>query len=101
MRHRSLGALMPLLPHWKSQCPQFFSQVRPKTKGEPAMSANLQEHQQTNPGIQPFRVDVQLHDLLKKPEVRRPLVPPPPSAQPHELPEPVFPQHPGLLTDAT
>jgi MoaA/NifB/PqqE/SkfB family radical SAM enzyme len=48
--------------------------------------------------IPPFRVDVQLHDLLKKP-TQRPLLPPPPSAKPLRLPEPVFPQHPELLTE--
>jgi MoaA/NifB/PqqE/SkfB family radical SAM enzyme len=43
-------------------------------------------------------LDVQLHDLLKKP-TGRPLAPPPPSAKPLTLPEPVFPQHPELLTE--
>jgi len=46
----------------------------------------------------PFRLDVQLHDLLKKP-AERPLLPPPPSRKPLTLPMPVFPQHPDLLTD--
>ncbi|MGD0127583.1 MAG: radical SAM protein [Terriglobia bacterium] len=46
----------------------------------------------------PFRLDVQLHDLLKNP-AQRPLLPPPPSAEPLSLPQPVFPQHPELLTD--
>ena len=46
----------------------------------------------------PFRLDVQLHDLLKKP-AEKPLLPPPPSARPLSLPQPVFPQHPELLAD--
>src|SRR5713226_8175743 len=46
-----------------------------------------------------FRLDVQLHDLLTKAPAPRPLVPPPPSVQPQALPEPIFPQHPELLTD--
>ena len=46
----------------------------------------------------PFRLDVQLHDLLKNP-AQRPLLPPLPSAKPLSLPQPVFPQHPELLTD--
>jgi hypothetical protein len=43
MSYRSLGALMPVLPHWKPECPQLFSQVMPKTKRERAMGTNLQE----------------------------------------------------------
>ena len=64
------------------------------------MSTQIQGYQEINAKAQAFRVDVQLHDLLQKPEARRPLVPPPPSAQPQKLPEPVFPQRPELLTDA-
>jgi MoaA/NifB/PqqE/SkfB family radical SAM enzyme len=43
-------------------------------------------------------LDVQLHDLLKKP-AGPPLLPPPPAAKLLSLPEPVFPQYPELLTD--
>src|SRR5215831_2070772 len=46
-----------------------------------------------------FRLDVRLHDLLKQPGTARPLKLSLPSAQPQTLPTPVFPQHPGLLTD--
>jgi len=63
------------------------------------MSTELQEHQVSGASIRPFRLDVQLHDLLKRPGTARPLVPPPPLAQPQTLPPPVFPQHPELLTD--
>jgi MoaA/NifB/PqqE/SkfB family radical SAM enzyme len=63
------------------------------------MSTELGDHQETDASIRPFRLDVPLHDLLKKPEATRPLLPPPPSAQPQKLPEPVFPLHPDLLTD--
>ena len=63
------------------------------------MSTELQGHQETGASLRPYRLDVQLHDLLKNPETSWPLVPPPPSAQPQTLPRPVFPQHPELLTD--
>src|SRR5439155_16593259 len=63
------------------------------------MSTEVQEHQKISTKTQPFRVDVQLHDLLKNRQATRPLMPPPPLAQPQELPEPLFPQHPELLTD--
>ena len=55
---------------------------------------DLQECQDTDQTAPSFRLDVQLHDLLKKPTAR-PMVPP--SAQPQTLPEPIFPQHPELL----
>lgn len=42
----------------------------------------------------PFRLDVQLHELLTKPAAR-PTVPP--SKKPEKLPEPIFPLHPELL----
>ena len=58
----------------------------------------FQQYPQAGGSIPPFRLDVQLHDLLKKP-VGRPLLPPPPSAKPLTLPVPVFPQHPELLTE--
>src|SRR5579864_2875614 len=45
----------------------------------------------------PFRVDVQLHELLVSDKPRATL--PVPVAQPQALPEPVFPQHPELLDD--
>src|ERR1700693_4303840 len=64
------------------------------------MSTELQRPQEIDTALRPFRLDVPLHDLLQKPEARRPLMPPPPSAQPQKLPVPVFPQHPELLTDA-
>ncbi len=51
-------------------------------------------------GAPSFRLDVQLHDLLKKPGTQKPLVPPPtPSKQLKSLPVPQFPQHPELLTN--
>ena len=59
------------------------------------MGTGLQQPQPE--GNQPFRLDVQLHDLLKKPPANR-LLPPPPIAR-ESLPEPVFPQHPHLLTN--
>jgi MoaA/NifB/PqqE/SkfB family radical SAM enzyme len=62
------------------------------------MSTALQHPETINTKIQPFRVDVQLHDLLKQPELSLQFVPAP-RATPQELPVPVFPQHPELLTD--
>jgi MoaA/NifB/PqqE/SkfB family radical SAM enzyme len=47
----------------------------------------------------PFRVDVQLHDLLVS-DKRKAASLPIPSPQPQVLPEPVFPQHPELLDDS-
>jgi len=47
----------------------------------------------------PFRLDVQLHDLLRKPAPAVPLVPASKGSRLQVLPEPVFPQHPELLTD--
>ena len=58
----------------------------------------FQRHPDLSDHAPPFRLDVQLHDLLKNPP-QRPLLPPPPSANPLNLPQPVFPQHPELLTD--
>ncbi len=60
------------------------------------MGAGLQQPQQGGEGTQPFRLDVQLHELLKKPGLNRLLPPPPADLQ--SLPDPVFPQHPELLT---
>ena len=56
----------------------------------------LIEQESTRGSTPPRRLDVELHDLLKKPEARQ-MVPPPPSGEPQALPEPVFPQHPELL----
>ena len=42
-----------------------------------------------------FRLDVQLHELLTKPQERT--IPLPPIGQPQMFPEPVFPQRPELL----
>jgi len=64
------------------------------------MGVQIQGPQNINANIQPFRVDVQLHDLLTKPS--SPALPPPPvrpKAVPEVLPTPVFPQHPELLLD--
>ncbi len=58
-----------------------------------------EQHQDAVRRTPAFRLDVQLHDLLKRPGTARPLLPPPPLAQPQTLPRPVFPQHPELLTD--
>ncbi len=58
--------------------------------------AGLQEYEPSVPSTPPtYRLDVQLHDLLKKPVI--PLAPPLPSNPPQTLPQPVFPQHPELL----
>ena len=46
-----------------------------------------------------FRLDVQLHDLLKQSGTAKPLALPLSSAQLQTLPKPVFPRHPELLTD--
>jgi MoaA/NifB/PqqE/SkfB family radical SAM enzyme len=62
--------------------------------------SGLQEFQNAVPSPPPFRIDVQLHDLLTKSEPR-PLVPPKPSGPQQTLPEPVFPLHPGLLGEIT
>ncbi len=56
--------------------------------------------QQTLSSPAPFRLDVQLHELLTKPAGPR-LTPPLPSGPPQELPAPVFPQHPELLGEIT
>jgi MoaA/NifB/PqqE/SkfB family radical SAM enzyme len=50
--------------------------------------------QDQSSSIPPFRLDVQLHELLTKP-VGKPMGPP--STQGQTLPEPDFPQHPELL----
>lgn len=55
-------------------------------------------YQETGGSIPPFRVDVQVHELLTKSK-SRPLTSPQPSSNSPGLPEPVFPQHPELLGD--
>ena len=47
-----------------------------------------------------YRLDVQLHELLMKPPEQPRLLPPPPDGKQQVLPEPVFPQHPELMTAA-
>jgi MoaA/NifB/PqqE/SkfB family radical SAM enzyme len=58
----------------------------------------LQQHEDNSGSIPPFRLDVQLHELLNKPP-ERPMLMPGPSAQLLTLPEPVFPQQPEFLTN--
>ncbi|HET7873698.1 MAG TPA: radical SAM protein, partial [Terriglobales bacterium] len=43
----------------------------------------------------PFRLDVELHELLMNP-ASKPTAPPPPRGEPLSLPEPVFPSRPKL-----
>ena len=62
------------------------------------MSTQVQDLQNAKPSVQPFRVDVQLDDLLKKPHTFRPSVPHEAKGALEKLPEPVFPQRPELLT---
>jgi hypothetical protein len=64
------------------------------------MSTQIQELPENKPKAQPFRLDVQLRDLLQKPEGKLSLIPPPPSARLQKLPIPIFPQRPELLTNA-
>ncbi len=45
-----------------------------------------------------YRLDVELHELLMKPPEQPRLLPPPPDGKLQTLPEPVFPQHPELMT---
>jgi MoaA/NifB/PqqE/SkfB family radical SAM enzyme len=45
----------------------------------------------------PFRLDVQLQELLQSSSPKKITLPPPASPRSHSLPEPVFPQHPELL----
>src|SRR5262252_8576913 len=47
----------------------------------------------------PFRLDVQLHELLMQPGAK-PSAPPPEAKEPQELPEPVFPCRPQLQKGA-
>ncbi|MGH9447399.1 MAG: hypothetical protein ACRD3O_16935, partial [Terriglobia bacterium] len=55
-----------------------------------------QTDQQNGEAAPPFRVDVQVHELLMNSK-SRPLASLQPSVAPKKLPEPVFPQHPELL----
>ena len=55
----------------------------------------LQEQRSPHDAPPPFRLDVQLHDLLKKSLAPRPILVP--GRQPEKFPEPVFPQHPELM----
>ena len=63
------------------------------------MSTEFQTPQTVDTAPRPFRLDVPLHNLLQKADAKSPLAPPPPSARPQKLPEPVFPQRPELLTE--
>jgi MoaA/NifB/PqqE/SkfB family radical SAM enzyme len=63
------------------------------------MSIEVEEHQSPKAKIPAFRIDARLHGLLKSPVAARPLVPPSASVMPQKLPQPIFPQHPELLTD--
>jgi len=45
-----------------------------------------------------YRLDVELHELLMKPPEQPRLLPPPPDGKLQTLPEPVFPQHPELMS---
>ncbi len=56
----------------------------------------LQEQHGAHDAPPPFRLDVQLHDLLKKSPAPRPILVP--GRQAEKFPEPVFPQHPELMT---
>jgi len=62
------------------------------------MGIGIQEHQNVKATIPPIQSDVHLHDLLKQPPPIRPAVPHLATGAPEKFPEPVFPQHPELLT---
>lgn len=55
-----------------------------------------QESRETSGVVPQFRIDMRLHEALRKPAPKPP-VPLVPSVPPQTLPEPVFPQHPELL----
>ena len=59
------------------------------------MSSAPQQPEEFSP--QPFRLDVQLHDLLTNSPAPKPLLVPPKAGGAMTLPDPVFPQHPELL----
>src|SRR5215470_12018865 len=48
----------------------------------------------------PFRLDVQLHDLLMKAPATKPLLAPPPTGEPQALPTPTYPSRPELQKGA-
>jgi MoaA/NifB/PqqE/SkfB family radical SAM enzyme len=52
-------------------------------------------NQLAEPATPPFRLDVQLHELLMNPAAK-PTAPPLPLGEPQQLPEPVFPSRPKL-----
>ncbi len=58
----------------------------------------LEQQPETASSPPPFRLDVQVHDLLMKPKPQS-LVPPPPGAEPQVLPVPAFPEHPELFRE--
>jgi MoaA/NifB/PqqE/SkfB family radical SAM enzyme len=51
------------------------------------------------PAAPPFRLDVQLHELLMNP-MAKPTAPPPPLGEPLQLPDPLFPSRPRLQEGA-
>ena len=59
----------------------------------------LEQQQQTVSSPPPFRLDVRLHRLLRPSSAPRAPATPRPSGPPLSLPEPVFPQHPDLLSE--
>jgi MoaA/NifB/PqqE/SkfB family radical SAM enzyme len=52
-----------------------------------------------NESLPPFRLDVELHDLLKSNSSPKPFLVPPRSPETMTLPEPVFPQHPEIMAE--
>jgi MoaA/NifB/PqqE/SkfB family radical SAM enzyme len=58
--------------------------------------SDVQAHAEAQPAY-PFRLDVQLHELLTNTPPQGHLLPPLPARGSRKLPEPVFPQHPELL----
>lgn len=56
------------------------------------------QEKQEEPDIHRSRLDIQVHDLLMKSPAPRPSLALKPGSQPQTFPEPVFPQHPELLT---
>src|SRR5215469_5657838 len=61
--------------------------------------AESQEHQLPTEVPPPFRLDVQLHELLMQPAAKL-AAPAPPRGEPQKLPEPVFPSRPELQSGA-
>jgi MoaA/NifB/PqqE/SkfB family radical SAM enzyme len=60
-------------------------------------SASHEDHRVT--ATPAFRLDVQVHDLLRKNSTESPQVLLKSSGEPQNLPEPLFPQHPEFLSD--